>query len=122
MDDDRVWAFEESLWICDAEHYRELIDKECVMVLPTPPFVFTGEQAIAAVADTPRWSKVVLSDRQIMRPQEGLIAIAYKAEATREGTPDYIAFCTTTMRRLEHDVWRVVQHGQTLPPVVSAAS
>ena len=121
MDDNRVWAFEESLWACDAEHYRDLIDQECVMVLPTPPFVFTGEEAIAAVADTPRWSKVVLSERRVVRPQEGVIAIAYKVEAMREGSPDYIAFCTTTMRRLEHDVWRVVQHQQTLPPVVSAA-
>ena len=115
MDDKRVWAFEESLWTGDAEHYRELIDNECVMVLPELPFVFTGEQAIKAVADTPRWSKVTFSEQQIMRPQEGLIVIAYKAEATREGSADYTAFSTTTMRRLEHDVWRVVQHQQTPP-------
>ena len=119
MDDNRVWAFEESLWTGDAEHYRKLIDDECVMVLPTLPFVFTGAQAIKAVADTPRWSSVTLSEKQVMRPQEGLIAIAYKAEAQRDGVGDYTAFCTTTMRRLEHDVWRVVQHQQTPPPVAS---
>ena len=120
MEDGRVWAFEESLWTGDAEHYRDLIDSECVMVLPVPPFVLTGKQAIDAVADTPRWSTVVLTDRQIMRPQEGLVAIAYKATASRAGSDDYMAFCTTTMRRLEHDVWRVVQHQQTLPPVAGA--
>ncbi len=119
MDDNRVWAFEESLWTGDAEHYRDLIDDACVMVLPELPFVFTDRQAIEAVADTPRWSKVVFSDKQIMRPQEGLIAIAYKAEASRDGSANYAAFCTTTMRRLEHDVWRVVQHQQTPPPVAS---
>ena len=122
MDDSRVWAFEESLWTGDAEHYHELVDDECVMVLPQPPFVFTGEHAIKAVADTPRWSKVMLSDKQIMRPEQGLIVIAYKAAASREGSADYTAFCTTTMRRLAHDVWRVVQHQQTPPPVVSAPS
>ena len=122
MEDNRVWAFEESLWTGDANHYRELIDEECVMVLPDAPFVLTGKQAIEAVADTPRWSKVVMSDRQIMRPQEGLIVIAYKANAAREGSGDYEAFCTTTMRRLAHDEWRVVQHQQTPPPVVSAPS
>ena len=122
MEDNRVWAFEESLWTGDAEHYRELIDAACVMVLPQPPFVFTGRRAIEAVADTPRWSKVAFSEKQIMRPQEGMIAIAYKAEATRDGAADYTAFCTTTMRRLEHDAWRVVQHQQTPPPVVSASS
>ena len=115
MDDNRVWAFENRLWTGDAGHYRELIDDECVMVLPVKPFVFTGRQAVKAVSETPRWSKVSFSETQIMRPHEGLIAIAYKAEATRDCAADYQAFCTTTMRRLEHDMWRVVQHQQTLP-------
>ncbi|WP_258042792.1 nuclear transport factor 2 family protein [Sphingomonas sp. NBWT7] len=118
VEDQRLWAFEESLWVGDADHYRELIDDECVMVLPEQPFVLTGAQAIEAVADTPRWTEVAFSEQQVMRPQEGLIAIAYKAEAKRDDKA-YTAYCTTTMRRLEHDVWRVVQHQQTVPPVVA---
>jgi Na+-translocating ferredoxin:NAD+ oxidoreductase RnfG subunit len=119
MDDTRIWAFEESLWIGDAEHYRELIDDECVMVLPDRPFVVTGAQAIESVADTPRWSEVSFEDQQVMRPQEGLIVIAYKSTAAREGAAGYVAYCTTTMRRVEHEVWRVVQHQQTPPLAVS---
>ena len=115
MDDNRIWDFEQSLWTGDAEQYRALIDGECVMVLPDKPFVFTGDQAIEEVARTPRWSSVEFSERQIMRPQEGLIVIAYKAEARRDGSPDYTAHCTSTIRRLEHDEWRVVQHQQTIP-------
>lgn len=122
MDDDRIWRFEESLWTGDADHYRELVDDECVMVLPEQPFVFKSEAAIAAVADTPRWSSVTFSEQQVMRPQEGLITIAYKAEATRDAGDAYVAYCTTTMRRLEHEVWRVVQHQQTLPPVAGGAT
>lgn len=113
MEDDRIWTFEKSLWTGDAGHYRELIDDECVMVLPEPPFVLKGKQAIEAVAATPRWSDVTFSEQQVMRPQEGLIALAYKAKATKEGSTSYVAYCTTTMRRLEHDQWRVVQHQQT---------
>ena len=121
MEDTRVWTFEESLWTGDAENYRKLVDGECVMVLPEMPYVFTGKQATEAVVDTPRWSEVAFSEQQIMRPQEGLIVIAYKAEARRDGADAYLAYCTTTMRRLEHDEWRVVQHQQTLPPVASAS-
>lgn len=113
MDDTRVWNFEESLWTGDAEQYRALIDDECVMVLPEHPFILTGAQAIEAVADTPRWSTVTFTEKQIMRPQEGLITIAYKAQAERENADGYTAYCTTTMRRLEHEEWRVVQHQQT---------
>jgi hypothetical protein len=121
MDDGRIWSFEESLWIGDAEHYHELIDDECVMVVPSPPFVMSGEQAIEAVSNTPRWSKVTFSQQQVKRPQEGLIVIAYKAEASKDDGESYTAHCTTTMRKLEHDKWRVVQHQQT-PPLAAHTS
>lgn len=119
MDDDRVWAFEESLWTADAEHYRESIDAECLMVLPTPPFVLSGDEAVKAVQDTPRWSKVELGDRRVARPQEGLIVVAYQVRAEKDGTDGYQAHCTSTYRRLEHEVWKVVQHQQT-PPLTTA--
>ena len=122
MDDNRVWAFEESLWTGDADQYATLIDAESVMVLPQPPFVLGGEQAIAAVSDTPRWTSVAFSEKRIVRPQEGLIAIAYLAEAQRDGATGYVAYCTTTMRRVEHEVWRVVQHQQTPRTAAAPAS
>ncbi len=120
MDDDRVWSFEKSLWTGDADHYRELVDDECLMVLPQPPFVLSGAQAIEAVADTPRWSAIEIADGRIARPQEGLIVIAYGAKATRDGET-YEAHCTSTYRRLSHEQWRVVQHQQT-PPLMTAAA
>ena len=120
MEDNRIWEFEQSLWTGGAEQYRTLIDDQCVMVLPEQPFVLSGREAIEAVAATPRWSDVSFSEQQVMRPQEGLITIAYKAEAKRDGAEGYTAYCTTTMHRLEHDVWRVVQHQQT-PPVALKA-
>ena len=122
MDDDRVWAFERSLWTGDADHYRALVDEECVMVLPAPPYVYKSGQAIEAVASTPRWDEATLSEGQIMRPQEGLIVIAYKAEASKAGGERYLAYCTSTYRRRGHDEWRVVQHGQTPPLVTRAAT
>lgn len=116
MDDERIWAFEESLWVGDADHYRESIDAECVMVVPAAPFVMNGEAAVAAVSDTPRWSSVAFAETHVSRPQEGLIVIGYKADASREDGERYVAYCTSTYRMIEHGVWRVVQHQQTLPP------
>ena len=120
MDDQRVWSFEESLWTGDAEHYARCIDDECLMVLPKPPFVLSGADAIAAVSDTPRWTHVELTDRRVSRPQEGLIVVAYHAHASLDGGDDYDAHCTSTYRRLAHEEWRVVQHQQT-PPLVGTA-
>ncbi|WP_428394639.1 DUF4440 domain-containing protein [Lichenicoccus sp.] len=121
MDDERIWGSEDGLWTGDAENYRATIDEECLMVLPEPPFVMSGGQAADAVASTPRWSKVALTERRVSRPQEGLIVIAYKARAEREGMTPYEAHCTTTYRRLSHEVWRVIQHQQT-PPLMSHMS
>lgn len=121
MDDGRVWDFERSLWVGDAEHYRELVDPEVVMVVPQEPYVLQGEEAIRAVQDTPRWSEAEISEGRISRPQEGLIVIAYHVKARREGGSDYEANCTSTYRRLAHDEWRVVQHSQTPPLALGAA-
>ncbi len=115
MDDERIWSFEESLWIGDAENYRRLIDEECVMALPAQPYVFTADAAIRAVQETPRWMAVRFSEQKVQRPEEGLIVIAYKADASRAGE-EYVAYCTTTMRRRAHEDWLVVQHSQ-LPPI-----
>lgn len=118
MDDDRIWQFEETLWLGDAETYRRLIDDECVMVLPAEPFVYTAGAAIEAVAATPRWSTVDFTARKVQRPEEGLIVIAYCAEASRDDER-YRAWCTTTMRRRGHEDWLVVQHSQLPPPVAT---
>lgn len=121
MDDDRIWRFEESLWIGDPENYRRLIDDECVMVLPAEPYVHTAEAAIEAVIHTPRWERVAFSEKKVQRPEEGLIVIAYQADASRGPESDgeaYKAWCTTTIRRRGHEDWLVVQHSQ-LPPITA---
>ena len=107
MTDDRVWEFEESLWAGSAERYQELLDPDCLMVLPEPPFVMAGAQAVAAVSDTPRWVRVITSQRQVKRPQDGLIVVGYKVEAFKNEGKAYEAYCTSTHRRLEHGVWRM---------------
>lgn len=112
MEDERLWSFEQSLWTEGPDNYREKVDPEVVMVLPHPPFVLRGDAAIAAVADTPVWDSAELTERQVSRPQEGLIVIGYHVTANRDGE-SYKAHCTSTIRRLEHEVWRVVQHQQT---------
>ena len=118
MNDDRVWEFEAGLWTGDARHYQESLDETCLMVLPTGPFIFDGSAAVKAVSDTPRWTKIDITDRQIARPQDGLIVVAYSARASCGEGEAYEAHCTTTYRRLGQDNWKVVQHQQTPPQII----
>jgi len=112
MDDARVWGSEEGLWVGDAANYRETIARDALMVLPDAPYVFTGEAAVDAVSKTPRWTSVQFSSKAVSRPQEGLIVIAYEVTASREAD-QFVARCTTTYRRIEHDSWVVIQHQQS---------
>ena len=119
MEDERIWKFEEELWLGGGDVYRERVSDDCLMALPAEPYVFGGKEATKAVEHTPKWDSVRFTDTRVSRPQEGLIVIAYQAEA--QG-PDktYRAICTSTLRRLSHEEWDVVQHQQTPLGVVVA--
>ncbi|WP_156841803.1 DUF4440 domain-containing protein [Novosphingobium aquimarinum] len=112
MEDERIWSFERDLWLGGEKVYDERVSDDCLMALPTAPYVFDSAAATDAVKHTPHWDEVAFSDQQVSRPQEGLIVIAYRAEATR-GDETYKAVCTSTLRRLSHEEWDVVQHQQT---------
>lgn len=120
MDDRRLWEFERELWVGPREVYREKVDAAVVMALPSDPHLLHGEDAIRAVESTPSWDEAEFSEQAVSRPQEGLIVIGYRMRASKAGHDDYMAFCTSTIRRVEHEVWRVVQHSQLPPPVVGA--
>tara|TARA_R110002167_G_scaffold192921_7_gene395560 strand:- start:5874 stop:6233 length:360 start_codon:yes stop_codon:yes gene_type:complete len=116
MDDARVWEFETALWTEGADHYRRAVDPDGLMVLPAAPYVFDGRAATAAVADAPRWTRVRMSDRHIVRPETGWIVVAYAATADRGDAATYQAFCTSTYRRRDSGDWCLVQHQQTPVP------
>lgn len=111
MDDERIWSVEEKLWKADADFYRDNIDPGVVMALPTPPFIAAGEDAVRAVAGTPRWTDVRFDDRAVMRPEEGLIVIGYTVNVSDDDEA-WSAHCTSVYRRRGHDDWSVVQHAQ----------
>ena len=113
MDDERIWNFERELWVGGPEAYERQVADDVVMALPDAPFLYDRQAAIEAVKDTPRWDRVDFEDRRVERHQEGLIVIAYRAKARREGGEAYSALCTSTLLRREHEDWAVIQHQQT---------
>ena len=112
MEDNRIWEFERALWLGGGDVYEKCVANDVVMALPAQPFLFDGQAAAKAVEDTPRWDEVDFVDTRISRPEEGLIVIGYRARADR-GDKHYHALCTSTLKRLGHEAWVVVQHQQT---------
>lgn len=112
MDDQRLWEFERDLWVGGAETYETKVAEDVVMALPARPFLYDRRAAIEAVKATPHWDTVEFEDKRVERHQEGLIAIAYRVKAA-QGEKSYHAACTSTILRLGHDNWVVIQHQQT---------
>jgi hypothetical protein len=115
MEDERIWAMEEKLWRGGGEVYEQLVDENVVMALPAEPFIFSRDEAKAAVEKTPRWDDVRFSEQRVTRPEEGLIVIGYRVEASR-GDETYRCFASSTLMRRGHEDWTVVSHSQVVPP------
>ncbi|MGB3739259.1 MAG: DUF4440 domain-containing protein [Pontixanthobacter sp.] len=116
MNDERIWNFETELWTGPTDAYDRKVADDCIMALPTDPWLLDGKEAREAVKDTPRWDSVDFSGTRVERPEEGLIVIAYRAQAKRgtgDSTESYDALCTSTLRRIGEEDWEVVQHQQT---------
>ncbi|WP_133366632.1 DUF4440 domain-containing protein [Qipengyuania sediminis] len=120
MDDDRIWEFERELWVGGPEAYERKVAEDCVMALPQAPYLYDRRAAIEAVKATPRWDEARFEDTCVERPHEGLIVIAYRVRARRGEGKEYHALCTSTLRRLGHEQWVVIQHQQTPFGVVVA--
>lgn len=112
MNDERLWEFERELWVGGADAYEKKVAEDVVMSLPAAPFLYDRRAAIEAVKDTPRWDSVDFTETRVERHDEGLIVIAYRANAKRSDK-SYEALCTSTLLRLGHEDWVVIQHQQT---------
>ncbi|WJH38626.1 DUF4440 domain-containing protein (plasmid) [Aliirhizobium terrae] len=115
MEDSRVWDFEESVWLSGPSNFDKVIDDEALFVVPAAPYVVVGSKAKAEMSKLNRWAKVSFSERQVYRPQEGLIVVAYRVSASMEDGKATGAYCTSTIRRVAHEEWRIIQHQQTTP-------
>ncbi len=121
MDDARVWAFEESLWTGDAEHYRELVDPEVVMALPVRAAPAPGRRRRPGRAVDPAVGPGRDRPRADLAPAGGADRDRLpRHRDARDGDP-YVAWCTSTYRRLGPEEWRVIQHSQT-PPLMAPAT
>lgn len=112
MRHDDAWAMEERMWTGGADELAAALDPTCLMVFPAPAGILTAKAAVAALDSAPRWRSIVMSERQIGRPADDLIVLAYRAIGARDDAPLYRARCSSTYRRADGD-WRLVQHQQT---------
>lgn len=72
-----------------------------------------GAEIAASVAGAPRWSSVERAERNVGRPEGGLVVLAYRARGLREGAAPCVAYRTSACRRDDGGRRLSVQHQQT---------
>jgi hypothetical protein len=112
MMDTEAWALERRLWLGGVEVYDALLGKDCVMAFPSPVGILKGDAITASLSGAPRWSSVMMSEKVVSRADADTLALGYRAEGRREGLSAYLAYCTSTYRRISGG-WKLIQHQQT---------
>ena len=109
--DEALWQMEERLWTAPVADCEDDIGDDCLMVLPQEG-VMTRDFAVAAMRGAPRWDAVDIGERHVARAGKDVAVLGYRATGTRTGSPEYLAYCSSTYRGAD-DGWKLVQHQQT---------
>ncbi len=110
--DESIWSTEERLWLGDVSAFEDLVGDECLMVFPGAG-ILERAFARAALASSPRWLSVEMTQRQMARVGRTNIVLAYHANARRDQTEPFEGFCSSTYRAGD-DGWKLIQHQQAV--------
>ena len=110
--DESIWSAEERLWLGGAAAFEDLVGEECLMVFPGAG-ILERAFARAALASAPQWLSVAMTQRQMARVGRTNIVLAYRADARRDRSEPFEAFCSSTYRAGD-DGWKLIQHQQTV--------
>lgn len=113
MTDEDAWRVEESLWTGLPSEFADRVSAHCLMAFADPVDVISGTEAAEGLNALERWATVEMTAKQLTRPGEGLVILAYRAEGQRDLAPAYRAYCTSTYHRSDGGRWLLVQHQQT---------
>ncbi len=108
-------VLEQQFWTADADFYREHLVDEGQLVLPAPAGLIDKATTVDSIAAAPRWSTVRMSDVRLLRLEDDVAWIGYRAEAQRHGGVAYRTFASSVYVRRD-DGWKLACHQQT--PIV----
>ena len=86
MNEVAIWSLEEQFWMEAEIYYQSALDPECIMGFPAPVGIIVGKAILESLAQAPRWAAIEMGDCGLVRPTPDLIALGYRARATRRGS------------------------------------
>jgi hypothetical protein len=108
---DQIWQIEEQLWMGGVELHEKIIADECLMAFPGVGLM-DRRAAVEGLKQAPRWCSVDMQMRKAA-VADSAVVLGYRAEARRDESEPYRAWCTSTYRKREPH-WLLIQHQQTM--------
>ena len=81
--EERLWTIEELFWKGDSDFYRDHLTADCLMLFPEPFGILTNKQIVGSIANAPRWSRVTIEDRRILKFSDGALILTGSKTSSR---------------------------------------
>jgi hypothetical protein len=110
--DAALFAIKERFWLKGEVYFLAHVDAQCLLVFPTMPDfhgVHSREEVAATAKQPNRWSGLKMSNRQLIRPGEGVAIISYRVDATQADGKPYAALIGSAYAK-RGDGWKLAFH------------
>ena len=111
--EDELFELEEGFWLGDQAFFREHLDDRCLLAFPQMGEMHgvKSRDEVAATASTQpgRWRDLKISNRQLVRPAEGVAIISYRADVKRFDGEPYAALVSSAYVK-RGDGWKLAFH------------
>ncbi|GAA4745515.1 hypothetical protein GCM10023264_08640 [Sphingomonas daechungensis] len=109
---EHLFDLKEGFWLSGEEHFLEHVDKECLLAFPQMGEmhgVFAREHVAATAMNANRWRDLRLSGRHLLRVDDDVAIISYRADVTRADDQPYLALVSSAYVQTS-DGWNLAFH------------
>ncbi len=109
---DELFEIEEGFWLEGEDYFLAHVDERCLLAFPTMPDfhgVHSREEVAATAKQPNRWSDLKMTNRQMVRPGEGVAIISYRVDATKADGKPYAALIGSAYAK-RGDGWKLAFH------------
>src|SRR5690606_5075873 len=97
MDKDELFEIEKGFWLEGADYYERHISEDAVFVFPG--MRLNKVDGVAAADKAKRWTKLDITDAQVIAVADRVAILTYQATSQREGQEPYSGSITTVYRQ-----------------------
>ena len=109
---EELFAIEDGFWLSGEDHFLEHVDQECLLAFPQMGEmhgVFARERVAATATNSNRWRDLRLGDRHLLRVDDQVAIISYRADAMRADGQPYSALVSSAYVQ-RSDGWKLAFH------------